>query len=405
MVRNFMHKNLTIDKLLQNDDFIQWIVGGNTDSLMNWDEIINEASLEDKKVYSEAQKILKKLLALDVEGHIEKKSDTFIDSSYVKLLENYASQKTEKKVFSLNSVLKYAAAILLPVAIATLVYNYQSSTNIFEDHLLAEQYNPEKIQIRTNDGKYYSVDGVKGTSWITSNGLFVSVSREELEVRKADDFKADKRDTYTVLVPKGQRYEVALEDGTNVELNSASQLAFNISDSKYRNVSLDGEAYFDVAKDKNRPFVVKTKRMDIEVLGTEFNVSTYSSPNYYSTTLVEGSIQISTPNGGKRLIEPSEQARILLDDYKIEVHQADVQDVVAWTSGRMIFRNETLEQLATKLSRWYDVEFIVDDELKDIQFNGTLSKDKKLLHVLQMLKYTEGVDYKIRKDTIKLYKD
>ncbi|MEN8136924.1 MAG: FecR domain-containing protein [Bacteroidota bacterium] len=400
-----MHKNLTIDKLLQNDDFIQWIVGGNTDSLMNWDEIINEASLEDKKVYSEAQKILKKLLALDVEGHIEKKSDTFIDSSYVKLLENYASQKTEKKVFSLNSVLKYAAAILLPVAIATLVYNYQSSTNIFEDHLLAEQYNPEKIQIRTNDGKYYSVDGVKGTSWITSNGLFVSVSREELEVRKADDFKADKRDMYTVLVPKGQRYEVALEDGTNVELNSASQLAFNISDSKYRNVSLDGEAYFDVAKDKNRPFVVKTKRMDIEVLGTEFNVSTYSSPNYYSTTLVEGSIQVTTPNGGKRLIEPSEQARILLDDYKIEVHQADVQDVVAWTSGRMIFRNETLEQLATKLSRWYDVEFIVDDELKDIQFNGTLSKDKKLLHVLQMLKYTEGVDYKIRKDTIKLYKD
>jgi|LGVF01.1.fsa_nt_gb hypothetical protein len=402
-----MQTKLTIDKLLQNDDFIQWNVNGGASSLQDWNSIIAEASADEKKIYSEAKKILSKLLSLDVEGHIEVKSDVFVNNAYVKLLENYASNKSQKKVFTLKTIMKYAAAILLPIAITSLVYTYnnQKPQDLFENHLLAEQYNPGEIQIRTNNGQYYSLPHNDQKSWITNNGLFVSVSNSEMKISKADNFVTNENDKYTVLVPRGLNYEVQLEDGTNVELNSSSQLAFNISKSKFRKVSLDGEAYFDVVKDQTRPFIVHTKRMDIQVLGTEFNVSTYSSPNYYSTTLVEGSILVSTPNGNKRLIEPSEQARILLDDYKIDVHQVDVQNVVGWTSGRMIFRNETLEDLASKLSRWYNIQFIVDEKLKNIQFNGTITKDKKLLHVLQMLKYTEGVDFKIGKDTIKLYKD
>jgi len=79
--------------------------------------------------------------------------------------------------------------------------------------------------------------------------------------------------------------------------------------------------------------------------------------------------------------------------------------VVTWTSGETVFRNETLEKLANKLSSWYNTEFIIDEDLKEIKFNGTLTKEKKLLHVLQMLKYTEGINYKIGTDTIRLYKD
>lgn len=404
-----MQTKLTVDKLLQNDDFIQWNLSGKThsSSFQDWNKVINEASSEDKKVYEVSIRILSKLLSIDVEGHIEVKTDEFIDSSYVKLLENFASKKQAPKVISIRKVMRYAAAILLPLAISSLAYFYfnQQPKDLFEDHLIASQYNPREIQIRTSEGNYYSLPTENKKNWITKNGLFVSVSNTELKISKADNFEANSKDKYTVLVPRRNQFQVELEDGTNIEMNSDSQLAFGISNSKIRKVTLDGEAYFDVAKDKTRPFIVHTNRMDIQVLGTEFNVSTYESPYYYSTTLVEGSIKVTTAKGDVRMIEPSEQARILVDDYKIDVLDVDVQDVVAWTSGRTVFRNETLDVLARKLSRWYDTEFIISDELKDIKFNGTLTKDKKLLHILQMLKYTEGIDYKIGKDTIQLYKD
>jgi len=403
-----MQTKQTIDKLLQNDDFIQWNLSGKASSFQDWNTIIKEANTEDRKTYNSAIKILDRLLSIDVEGHIEIKSEESIDRSYIKLLEKLASKKQTPKVISINKIMRYAAAILIPIAVSVFGYFYstQESQDIFENHLLASNHNPNKIQIRTSEGKYYSLPKKQeNKSWITDNGLFITVTNSELKISKADNFEANPNDKYTVLVPRKNQYQVELGDGTNIEMNSASQLAFGISDSKIRKVSLDGEAYFDVAKDKTRPFVVHTKRMDIQVLGTEFNVSTYASPHYYSTTLVEGSIQITTKNGDKRIIEPSEQAKIYIDDYKIQIANVDVQDVVAWTSGRTVFRNESLEVLANKLSRWYDIEFVVDDELKDLKFNGTLTKEKKLLHVLQMLKYVEGVDYKIGKDTIKLYKD
>jgi len=402
-----MQTKVTIDKLLQNDDFIQWNISGKTSSFQDWNSIIDEASIEEKKIYNEAIKILDRLLSIDVEGHIEIKSDDFIDRSYIKLLEKFTLEKKAPKVISIKRIMRYAAAIVLPIAISALGYSYlnQNSQDIFENHLVATNYNPSKILIRTSEGNYYSIPDEIQKNWITDNGLFVSINNTELKIHKADSFEPSDKDKYTVLVPRRNQYQVELIDGTRIEMNSASQLAFGISNSKLRKVTLDGEAYFDVAKDKTRPFVVHTNRMDIQVLGTEFNVSTYASAQYYSTTLVEGSIQITTPNGEKRLIEPSQQARILVDDYKIEVRDVDVQNLVAWTSGRTVFRNETLEVLASKLSRWYDTEFIVDDQIKDIKFNGTLTKEKKLLHVLQMLKYTEGVNYKIGKDTIRLYKD
>ncbi|MCK5781033.1 MAG: DUF4974 domain-containing protein [Flavobacteriales bacterium] len=400
-----MQTKLTIDKLLQNDDFIQWNVSGKDSSFQDWNKIIDEANSTDKKVYEASIKILDRLLSIDVEGHIEVKTEEFIDSSYIKLLEKFASEKKVTKVISINRILSYAAAILLPIAIVGLAYTYQETSDLFEDHLLAEQYNPNKIQIRTSDGKYYTIEENQQSNWITSNGLFISVTRDELKVLKADDFDTNIDDSYTVIIPRGQQYQVALEDGTKVELNSATQLTFNITDAETRKVKLDGEAFFDVAKDKTRPFIVHTKRMDIQVLGTEFNVSTYASPNYYSTTLVEGSIRVTTANGNNRLIEPSEQARISLDGYNINVSKVDVQKVVSWTAGRMIFRNEPLEVLTARLSRWFNIEFKIDENIKNIKFNGTITKEKNLLHILQMLKYTEGLNYEIGKDTIKLHKN
>ena len=402
-----MRTRLTVDELLQNDDFIEWNVSGRKKSTENWNEIIETSTNEDKKVYNSSIQILDRLLLINVDGGIEVKTDRFIDNSYLQLLEKYAANRKPVKVISISKFMKYAAAILIPIAISSFGYYYfgNQPKDLFENHLVVTNFDPSEIQIRTDKGTYYSLPKSISKSWITENGLFVSVSDSSLKINKADSFEANINDNYTILVPRSSQYQVELEDGTNIEMNSASQLAFGISNSKTRKVSLDGEAYFDVAKDIARPFIVNTKRMDIQVLGTEFNVSTYASPNYYSTTLVEGSIQITSANGDKRLIEPSEQARILLDGFDIEVVDVDVQEIVAWTSGRTVFRNETLEALASKLSRWYDVEFVIGDELKNIRFNGTLTKDKKLLHVLQMLKYTEGVDFRIGKDKIELYKE
>ena len=150
--------------------------------------------------------------------------------------------------------------------------------------------------------------------------------------------------------------------------------------------------------------MVQSSEATIEVLGTEFNISNYKENGYTSATLVNGSIKISNSKGESQIIKPGEQAKLFHNQNGVIVQSVDVQEVVAWTSGRMIFRNETIENLIPKMNRWFDVEFVIlDENLKDYRFTGTLKKENDLTHYLQILKYTECISYKIENKQVKLF--
>ena len=180
----------------------------------------------------------------------------------------------------------------------------------------------------------------------------------------------------TVTVPAGQRANVILADGTSVWLNAGTTLTYpSIFDGDRREVTLDGEAYFDVTHNEEQPFRVRTHQMDIEVLGTEFNVKCYADEGVMEATLVEGQVGLSDEGAGSVVLEPGEQAVVGEGVQGIAVREVNVQHYIGWRENRLSFQGETLEEIMQVLARWYDIEVVFEDaRLRGLEFSGNLDK-------------------------------
>jgi len=205
----------------------------------------------------------------------------------------------------------------------------------------------------------------------------------------------------TVSTPRGGQYQVILPDGSKVWLNAATTLRFpqSFAGSVDRIVELSGEAYFEVAKDKMHPFIVKTQLQRLQVLGTHFNISAYTDENITRSTLLEGSIRINNAT----LLKPGEQADNT--GSAILVMPIDTDYAVAWKNGEFMFRKESLASIMRKVGRWYDVEVIYEDpkEAKK-QFGGEISRFTNVAEVLHMLELTGQVHFRIEERRIMVLK-
>jgi transmembrane sensor len=218
--------------------------------------------------------------------------------------------------------------------------------------------------------------------------------------------------TLTASTAKGQTYQFTLPDGTKVWLNADSKLEFpsNFVNSKTRNVKLSGEGYFEVAKDKAHPFIVATDKQEVEVLGTHFNINSYADKGSVRTTLLEGSVRVAIGNSstlsgrspslpeGERssiVLKPNQQS-VLTGSNRIKVTDVDTELAVAWKEGFFKFNEERLDEIMTKVSRWYDVEIsYADPTLKGKTFNGTVSRFSNVSQLLKKLELTGAVHFKI----------
>lgn len=183
----------------------------------------------------------------------------------------------------------------------------------------------------------------------------------------------------TISCAYGDKSSIVLPDSTHVWLNSGSKLTFNSNFKNGRKVSLEGEAFFSVAKDKNHPFRVKTTDVDVEVLGTKFNMKAYPDEKSVSTTLVEGSVNISSKYG-RALMKPDQ--KLVFDKASKQMTVLELSDTAPeteWKDGRFVFRNETLAELKPKLERWFDVDIVFGDEqVKNRKFTGVLGRESIL---------------------------
>lgn len=197
-----------------------------------------------------------------------------------------------------------------------------------------------------------------------------------------------------ISVPNGGTWQVVLPDGTRVWLNSASALDYPVSfmGSRERVVKLKGEAYFEVAKDAAHPFLVKTDKQVVSVLGTHFNVSAYADEGAVRTTLEEGRVRVSAL-GVERLLVPGQEA--ILDDGNLRVVAADVEVALAWKNGYFRFNDENIQSIMRKLARWYNIEVIYSNHTPAGGLNGKISRYKNIAQVLQALEATQTVHFKV----------
>ncbi|MCX2452613.1 DUF4974 domain-containing protein [Pedobacter sp. PLR] len=216
-----------------------------------------------------------------------------------------------------------------------------------------------------------------------------------------------KRMMNTLATSRGEQFKVILPDGTNVWLNAASSIRYptTFANGKSRKVSLKGEAYFEVTKDKSHPFVVETNFQEVEVLGTHFNISSYPEEALVKTTLLEGLVKVSplTLKGGverkPELLKPGYQAQVGIKG--VQIKEVNTATAVDWINGKFIFENESLASILTKISRWYNISIEYQNEsLKQVTFTGTLSRYDQVDKVLSKLELTDEVEFKVSEGKI-----
>jgi len=209
-------------------------------------------------------------------------------------------------------------------------------------------------------------------------------------------------DVYELITPKGGTYQITLADGTKVWLNAASKLKYPARFiGKERVVTLEGEGYFSVSKDESKPFKVLSKGQELEVMGTEFNISAYGEESTVTTTLVNGRVKVGTARATAAtrapvILNPGQQATNT-EGAEIKVHGVDVAPYVRWKEGVFYFDDTKLMDAMNQLSRWYDLEVIYEKGIPDIYLYGEIGRDKTLKEVLDMLAEV-GIRFHIKKE-------
>lgn len=210
-----------------------------------------------------------------------------------------------------------------------------------------------------------------------------------------------------VIVPKGQKSEIVLPDGTHIWLNSATSLRYPVKFGKVsRQVFLDGEAYFEVAENAYKPFFVNTSSLSVKVLGTKFNVKAYADEKEIETALLSGKVNLlfgeSTKNTKTVVMSPGELITYSKEKNRISKSGFETDEVVAWKNNRLVFRNDTFNNLVKKIERWYNVQIIYDQNLfKDQRLTVELMEGESIERLFHIIERAINVDYKI--DNQKIY--
>lgn len=207
----------------------------------------------------------------------------------------------------------------------------------------------------------------------------------------------------TIVTPKGGEYNLQLPDGSKIFVNASSTIRYPLQfDKAKREVELDGEAYFEVrqmVQNNNKiPFIVKTREQTLKVLGTSFNINSYS--DRIETTLVEGKVQLSYPNKKGGLLAPNQQSSYHSKHQSFHIKDVDPFYTIAWKDGNFAFENTSLSTVMKDLERWYDVEVEYRGNFSKIKFSGTISKYEKIDKVLKAIELTGSVKFKIEERRI-----
>lgn len=198
----------------------------------------------------------------------------------------------------------------------------------------------------------------------------------------------------TIVTPNGGQYNLSLPDGSKVWLNAATEIKFPASfhNLKERRIELNGEAYFEIAKDKSKPFLVATEKQLVTVLGTQFNVNSYADESSTKTTLLEGSVKIVSNNSSK-VLKPGEQAEVT---DKINITRVNANSAMSWKEGYFNFDDESLESVMKKISRWYDVEVTYQDNtVKNELYAAVTTRFANVSGLLKMLEQTGDARFQI----------
>lgn len=314
-----------------------------------------------------------------------------------------------KKAVRYRSVAAIVLILLVTAATVYLVNNY----NVEKD-TVARVSKPAPVEpvikpagkkaiLTLANGKSVAI-GCGSKDSFSNSGLGVSNVYKKGNgalVYEKPDHRAHQTEEYNMLAtPRGGEFQIVLSDGTKVRLNAGSSLRYPVAfQGRERKVYLEGEAYFEVARKSDHPFIVSVGKSEVQVLGTHFNIKAYTEEPI-RTTLAEGSIRV-VKGKVSRLLRPGEQAVIRNEASVIDVRKVDVKAMMAWKNNLFYFNHSNIEDIMDELARWYDVEVIYKtNSLKKLNFSGVMSRYSDIGAILERLSLTGTIHFEVNGRTI-----
>ena len=304
-------------------------------------------------------------------------------------------QQRRKRRFLIN--MARVAAVALPFVIALVLY---VGLNREEEQMvrpsLASNILPgtSKAVLTLANGQMIPLGKEATDSTIITDGTQISASGSG--VTYASGVESESVVYNKLEIPRGGEFCLTLSDGTRVWLNSETSIQYPVAfGAKERRVFVQGEAYFEVAKDANKPFTVQFMSSSVMVLGTSFNIRAYPEEKRSQTTLAEGSVRIYSP-GSSMLLKPGEQAEVSALSGEMVKQEVEVKNFTSWKDGRFVFEQQPLEDIMRTLERWYDIRVIFEDEgAKRISLSGNMKRYGDFSQVMKMLQMTGDVRFEL----------
>ncbi|MBO0340222.1 FecR family protein [Flagellimonas profundi] len=313
-----------------------------------------------------------------------------------------------RPLYNIEQVWKYAAIIM--VVIGSSLY-FSLNQNPFGD--ISVKVNPKHITLQLENGEILTIDPESDATFRSRNGNTIVSLKEGVLTQEDAQAEKGKVRRNTISVPFGKTLSVTLQDGSVVMLNSGSSMTYPSSFAfmDTREVVLNGEAFFEITKNPEKPFIVKTQAMYTQVFGTVFNVSAYEEDGPGQVVLVEGSVGVGESNDALnskdlQMLKPYQKAtHVQGDDVNFIVEDVDVSSYISWTKGILAFENESMGQIIKRLQRQYDIAIVNQfEELEQRRFTGMFDEES-IDNVLRTIQAHTNFSYEIEGNTITIKKN
>lgn len=339
---------------------------------------------------------LEKIYWLSVSRDIQK------DKAWITIQNKIHKEPKRRRLYT--RITGYAALLLILLTVGWFLLRPEKETKTID---VVESPMPQrhhKAILVLSNGEELTLDNPKKTALEEPAGI--TITNQPGEVLTYDLIDGDLKEPVMnhLIVPAGARYQVQLSDGTKVWINSVSELEYPVAFGPgERSVKLTGEAYFDVASDPDRPFVIETNGYSITALGTAFNVSTYTNDSFMETTLVEGAVEVVVRQGKRISLKPGQSMRIDHTSQEYKLQDVDTRFYTSWKEGVLHFNKVTLSELCVKLERWYDAEILFSNPEKGkLVYSGALENSRSIEYLLNLIEQTADVHFVMEESTIRV---
>lgn len=311
-----------------------------------------------------------------------------------RLLQHIAGKTYNRKALVRRILLRSSAAAVLLLLIGAVVYKYVVPAKE-PSHAIAKNIDvlpgKDRAILTLSSGQQVELSGQQK---IADGDVDINNNNGEL-VYNAANKRTNTIRYNTMTTPNGGKYKINLPDGTQVWLNAASSISYpTVFSGDARKVRVTGEVYFDVAKKENTPFIVDVDgQLEVNVLGTAFNVNAYRNEENVLATLINGKVKVVKGNESVVLV-PGDQSGIRNGKLQV-VNSVDIEKIVAWKENKFVFEGDKLSSILRQLERWYDVEVVYEGKFSDELFSGVISRNKNVSEVFKMLQQAGNLKYRI----------